>query len=142
MKTASLATILATISEHGCQVESVWPDGRYTSWWTLARIEVITEDETVAFVSLWDMGYDENPYGVHTLKIVHIASEDWELEVEMVDDKGRWWRVAAIVAGQDVHAERQWKLWQQFAAEHTERLARIDAEVRGNLRCDIETWPE
>ncbi|OPZ85971.1 MAG: hypothetical protein BWY76_01170 [bacterium ADurb.Bin429] len=39
METTSLATILATISAHGCHVESVWPDGFYLPWWTLARVE-------------------------------------------------------------------------------------------------------
>ena len=137
-----LADALKNIAKNGCQIETVWPDGRYISPWTLARIEVIEERDGAVFVSLWDLGYYENPYGIHSLKVVHWSSDDWELEVEMVDDKGRWWRVFAIVAIQDIDAARQWRTWQSYAAENTTRLADIDEEVREEMRRRVETWPE
>jgi len=131
MNNAALAALLATISEHGCHVESVWPDGFYLPWFPVAHVEIIAPAEDGGtFVSLWKYGYVSSAFAAHTHKIVRWASGDPEMEVELIDDRGRLWRIMALVPGQDVFAIAQWQEWLAYRAANAERLAVIDAAVR------------
>ena len=143
METTALATILAVISAHGCHVESVWPDGGSLSWFPLARVEIVAlAKDGSTFVSLWEYGYIDSEFAVHTHKIVRWSSDDPQMEVELIDDRGRWWRIMALVPGQDVDALAQWQEWLAYRAANAERLAVIDAAVRQLQLEQAETWPE
>ncbi len=94
------------------------------------------------FVSLWSLGYQDDPRGVHTHKIVRWSSEDPSMDVDLIDDRGRRWHVESLVPGQDILAMAQCQEWLAYQAVHAERLAVIDAAAR-QLQVDkMETWPE